>query len=113
MSKSARNRHRRRRATTDASAEDLRGLLREAEHALSDAGVQTTDKVAEIRERLRNAFALGEDAFRHLATSARRQAAQADEMVRNNPYAGIGIAAGVGLLAGYLISRSRSTDTNS
>ncbi len=93
------------RSQADATAEDLRDLLREAELALSDAGVQATDKITDLRERLRDALAEGKDAVKHLTASARRQAAQADEMIRENPYAAIGVAAGVGLIVGYLISR--------
>lgn len=93
------------RSQADATAEDLRDLLREAELALSDAGVQATDKVTELRERLRDALANGKDTMKHLAASARRQAEHADEVIRENPYVAIGVAAGVGLVAGYLISR--------
>jgi ElaB/YqjD/DUF883 family membrane-anchored ribosome-binding protein len=97
------------RSQADATAEDLRELLREAELALSDAGVQATDKVAELRERLRDALEQGKDTVKNLAASARRQAAHADELIHENPYAAIGIAAGVGLIAGYLISRCNCT----
>lgn len=101
MSKSAPNP----RSQAEATADDLRELLHEAELALSDAGVQATDKVTALRERLRTALADGKDTVKHLAASARRQAAKADEMIHENPYAAIGIAAGLGLAVGYLISR--------
>lgn len=94
------------RSQADASADDLRELLREAELALSDAGVQATDKVVELRERLRAAFAEGKNTVKHLTATARRQAAQADEMVRDNPYAAIGVATGLGLLVGCLLTRA-------
>jgi len=88
-----------------AAAGDLRELLREAELALSDAGVQASDKVVELRERLRSAYAESRDTVKHLTAAARRQAARADEMIHDNPYAAIGVATGVGLLIGCLITR--------
>lgn len=94
------------RAQAEAPAEDLGALLREAELALSGNGVETTDKVTELRARLRDAIAAGQARMQDVAAAARRQAARADEAIRENPYAAIGIAAGVALVAGYLLSRN-------
>lgn len=77
--------------------------------ALSEAGDQASDKVVALRDRLRDALAEGKDVMKDIASTARRQAAQADEVIRANPYAAIGVATGLGLLAGYLISRSCCT----
>ena len=94
------------RDQAESTVEELKALLREAELALSSAGEQATDEVHALRDRVRNALAGGRETVKNLAASARRQAVQADEMIHENPYAAVGIAAGVGLLAGYLISRS-------
>ena len=40
------------------------------------------------------------------ADQARKQAARADDAVRSNPYAAIGIAAATGALVGYLVGRN-------
>ncbi len=92
----------------DSTVDELKALLREAESALSHAGDTASDEVQELRERLRDVLADGQATVKNLAAAARRQAAKADETIRANPYQAIGIAAGVGLLAGYLISRSCS-----
>lgn len=96
------------RDQAESTVEELKSLLREAELALSNAGEQATDEVHALRDRLRSVLAGGRDTVKNLAAGARRQAVRADELVHENPYAAVGIAAGVGLIAGLLISRSCS-----
>ena len=91
--------------SADSTVEELKGLLAEAEHALSHAGDAATDEVQALREKLRGVLADGQTTLKNVAAAARRQAARADEAIRENPYQAIGIAAAAGLLAGYLISR--------
>jgi ElaB/YqjD/DUF883 family membrane-anchored ribosome-binding protein len=45
---------------------------------------------------------------KHAAKAVRAQAAKVDKKIRAKPYHSMGIAAGAGLIAGYLISRRRS-----
>jgi ElaB/YqjD/DUF883 family membrane-anchored ribosome-binding protein len=90
-----------------STIEDLRALIREAEEALSTAGDDASDDIEELRERLRDVLAEGQSRIRNLTESIRRRAGAADEAIRANPYQSIGIATGVGLLAGLLISRGR------
>ena len=92
----------------DSTVDDLKALLREAEVALSQAGDTASDEVQALRERLRDVLEDGQETVKNLTAAARRQAARADEAIRANPYQAIGIAAAVGLLAGYLITRSSS-----
>lgn len=94
--------------SADSTVEELKGLLAEAESALSQAGDSASDEVQALREKLRGVLADGQTTLKNVTAAARRQAARADEVIRENPYQAIGIAAGVGLLAGYLISRSCS-----
>jgi ElaB/YqjD/DUF883 family membrane-anchored ribosome-binding protein len=89
--------------TADTTIEELKALIREAEEALSTAG--SSDDVEELRERLREAIASGQSMIGNLTDSLRTQAKKADGAIRANPYQTIGIAAGVGLIAGYLLSR--------
>ncbi|HSF21073.1 MAG TPA: hypothetical protein VLA81_03460 [Burkholderiales bacterium] len=73
----------------------------------------TTEKLtAELRAVVREAEALmksvtagsGEH-LREAGESAREAASEIDEQVRRNPWAAVGIAAGVGLLIGLLLTR--------
>ena len=88
------------------TAEELRALLHEAEAALSSTAGEAGEKFDELRERLRDALDTGKYSFERLRTEATRRAKQADQLVRENPYYAIGVAAGVGALIGILVSRS-------
>ncbi|HSB49641.1 MAG TPA: hypothetical protein VLD15_09005 [Burkholderiales bacterium] len=68
--------------------------------------------LAELRAMVRDAEALMRAAaaesgehLRDVGDSAREAASEIDEQVRSNPWAAVGIAAGVGLLLGLLLSR--------
>ncbi|MFT3781942.1 MAG: hypothetical protein QM790_07990 [Nibricoccus sp.] len=90
------------------TVEELKALLREAEAALANVGSQTGEQVSNLREKLRQAYDESKNKLGEAADYARRQAARADEMVRANPYATVGIATAAGLLVGFLIARSCS-----
>lgn len=92
-------------ATTDSTLEELKGLLAEAEKALSSANGEASEEFAALRGRLRDALDEGKASARRALDYAKDQAAHADEAIHTHPYAAIGIAAGVGLLAGALITR--------
>ena len=88
------------------TAENLQALLHEAEQALSDTA---GDKFDDLRERLRVAVDSSKDTFARIRGQAVRRAKQADQLVRDNPYYSIGIAAGIGAIIGILVSRSNSS----
>ncbi len=88
--------------TLEATQQNLKDLLREAEQALAgEAG----DKVEELRDRLRAAINEGRYSLATLRAETARRAKQADTLIRDNPYYAIGIAAGVGALIGILVGR--------
>jgi ElaB/YqjD/DUF883 family membrane-anchored ribosome-binding protein len=92
-------------ATT--TIDDLKALIREAEAALG-SGANAGDDIEELRERLRDAIADGQNLISNLRDNLARQARRADGAIRANPYQTAGIAAGVGLLVGLLLSRRGS-----
>jgi ElaB/YqjD/DUF883 family membrane-anchored ribosome-binding protein len=89
--------------------EDLRAVVREAEALLRATSAETGEKLQEARARAEESLRIArarlaqfeEDAMRH----ARDVANATDGYVRDNPWQSIGVAAGVGLLIGLLISR--------
>lgn len=97
------------RVSVDQLIDDLTTVIRDAENLLRATAAQTGDKVEEIRARaeesVRQAKArlegIEEEALKH----ARVLAGEADEFVRGNPWQAIGIAAGIGLVLGVLMSR--------
>jgi ElaB/YqjD/DUF883 family membrane-anchored ribosome-binding protein len=74
-------------ATTEKLMAELRAVVRDAEALMQAAA-------AESGEHLRD-----------VGDSAREAATEIDEQVRKNPWAAVGIAAGVGLLIGLLLGR--------
>jgi ElaB/YqjD/DUF883 family membrane-anchored ribosome-binding protein len=94
------------KAESHHTAEDLKALLHEAEQALSATAGEAGDKFDELRDRLRAALDSGRYSFDRLRHEATLRAKQADQLVRDNPYYAIGIAAGVGAIVGILASRS-------
>lgn len=93
------------RHQAEITAEDVKQLLREAEHALSQGAGEAGDKFNELRGRLRAAVSTGRFSIEHLREEAVRRAKQADELVHEHPYAAIGIAAGAGALIGAIVAR--------
>ena len=95
--------------STDKLMSDLRTVVADAEALLRATAGQAGDKMAEVRARaeesLRTARASLENAGADLAARARAGADVADEYVHENPWASVGIAAGVGFLIGYMIGR--------
>jgi ElaB/YqjD/DUF883 family membrane-anchored ribosome-binding protein len=94
-----------------STSEDLKALLHEAEQALSDTAGNAGEKFDELRERLRDAIDNGKFSIERMRGEAIRRAKQADKVVRENPYAAIGIAAGIGAIIGIIVSRSCSNNS--
>jgi ElaB/YqjD/DUF883 family membrane-anchored ribosome-binding protein len=95
--------------TTNQLIDDLTAVIRDAESLLRATAAQTGEKVQEIRARAEESV---RQAKARLATiedqaleRARLLAGDADEYVRGNPWQAVGIAAGVGLMLGLLVSR--------
>ena len=89
--------------------DDLTAVIRDAESLLRATAAQTGDRVEEIRARaedsVRQAKARLANVEEQALERAREFAGDADQYVRGNPWQAVGIAAGVGLLLGILMSR--------
>lgn len=89
----------------DTSANDeLKSLLADAEKALSAAGDNASEEITNLRDRLRDAVSSGSTITKRAVELAKEKAQVADEFVHEKPYVALGIAAGVGLIAGVLVS---------
>ncbi|HYF18447.1 MAG TPA: DUF883 family protein [Ramlibacter sp.] len=88
---------------------DLKVVIADAEELLKLTAGQAGDKAADLRQRIADRLATSRSELARLqaqATSQAREAGKAaDQYVRENPWAAIGVAAGVGLVLGLLISR--------
>ena len=73
--------------TTEKLTAELRAVVREAEALMRAAAVESGEQLRQAGEITREAVG------------------EIDEHVRKNPWAAVGIAAGVGLLIGLLLAR--------
>lgn len=74
-------------ATTEKLTAELRAVVREAEALMKSVAAGSGEHLREAGE------------------SAREAASEIDEQVRRNPWAAVGVAAGVGLIIGLLLAR--------
>lgn len=89
--------------------DNLAAVIRDAESLLRATASQTGERVEEIRARAEESVrqakqrlaSIEEEALEH----ARELAGEADQYVRGNPWQAVGIAAGIGLVLGLLMSR--------
>ena len=93
-------------APTDSTIDEIKALLAEAENVIAASGSAASEEISSLKERLRSALDRSRDTAQRAVQRAKDGAAQADEAIQTHPYVAIGIAAGVGLLVGALISRS-------
>ena len=89
--------------------EDLRVLVHDSETLLKATAGDVTEKAKEARARLRAALERAKSACdelqRQTVAAAKAAAKRADAVVREHPYESIGVAFGVGLLMGLLVTR--------
>ncbi len=87
------------------------GTLAEDAHALLTATADVAgEKVAAARHRLKAALESGKAVAAAVRDRTLASAKRADEAVRENPYASIGVALGVGVLLGVMLARRGSSD---
>jgi len=95
--------------TTDKVREDLQLVLSDVEELLKATAGHTGERVSAARERveasLRSARDKLEDAGSAAAARARRAAQDTDRYVHVHPWTSMSVAAGVGLLLGYILGR--------
>ncbi|MDD5384809.1 MAG: DUF883 family protein [Gallionella sp.] len=91
--------------------QDLRVVVADAEELLRATAGQAGEKVSAARERIQENLAAAKQrlaAAQDAVAAKTKQAAKVtDEYVHENPWKAVGIAAGVGLVIGMLISRGR------
>jgi ElaB/YqjD/DUF883 family membrane-anchored ribosome-binding protein len=88
--------------------DDLRALILEAEKALNHSSDDNSnDKLVDIKERLQAAVDQGKSAFERWREIAKTQAGRADDIVRSRPYQTAGVALGIGLILGLILSPRR------
>jgi ElaB/YqjD/DUF883 family membrane-anchored ribosome-binding protein len=91
--------------------QDLQLVVADAEELLRATADQAGEKVNAARERIQDSLVAAKARMavtQEAMLEKTRQAARAtDDYVHENPWRAVGIAAGVGLVVGMLISRGR------
>jgi ElaB/YqjD/DUF883 family membrane-anchored ribosome-binding protein len=82
----------------DRFMDELRSVMADAEELLRVTADQTGPKVQEVRAR-------AEESLRNAREHLQGAGKQLDAQVREHPWAAVGVAAGVGLIVGILLSR--------
>jgi ElaB/YqjD/DUF883 family membrane-anchored ribosome-binding protein len=96
--------------STERLLQDLKAVVRDGEDLLR-AGVQdASERGHAARERLSAALDTARETQRKLQERATAGVKATDRIIRDNPYQSIGIAFGVGLLVGVLVSRGNDQE---
>ncbi|HFZ8996849.1 TPA: YqjD family protein [Citrobacter freundii] len=95
--------------TTDHLRAELKSLTDTLEEVLSSSGNKSKEELSKIRDKAERTLKesrnrLGETGD-VIAKQTREAAARADDYVRENPWAGVGIGAAVGIVLGMLLTR--------
>lgn len=97
------------RVTTDKLMGDLRVVVADADALLKATAGQAGEKISAARVRVEESLGVARarmaQAGADVAARARASAQVTDEYVHENPWASVGVAAGVGFFIGYLIGR--------
>jgi len=98
-----------RKTPSEKLMSDLQSVVEDAEALLQATAAQTGERVDGVRARARESLKQARSRLVEVEGEAleqvREAAESADEYVRENPWQVVGVAAGVGLLLGLLISR--------
>jgi ElaB/YqjD/DUF883 family membrane-anchored ribosome-binding protein len=101
----------REQVTVDKLMEDLQAVVSDAEALLKATAHQAGEKVQEARAKAEESLAAARERLSEMKDGATQKARElvedGDEYVRNNPWQAVGIAAGLGLLVGLLVSMRR------
>ena len=91
--------------------QDLRVVMRDAEDLLKTGGHQLGDGAAQWRERTQDRLTQVRQQLGELQQQATDRVVTAgrttNEFVHRNPWTAVGVASGIGLLAGYLMNNRR------
>ena len=91
--------------STEKLVTDLKRVVRDSEVFLQDSAGAVGEKAQALRERLAQTLESAKVACRRLEEKAIESAKATDKVIREHPYQSIGVAFGVGLLIGVLVTR--------
>ena len=90
---------------TDRLVSDLKTVTKDAEELLKTVSGEEGNGSHEIRMRLSSAIESAKATYRRLEEKAVAGAKATDKVIREHPYESLGVAFGLGLLVGVLVTR--------
>ena len=94
---------------TDKIVQDLKVVVADAEELLRATASQAGERAAVARERIERSLERAKvklaEAESVITEQTREMAHATDQYVHENPWRAVGVAAGIGLIIGLLISR--------
>ena len=91
--------------STEKLVSDLKTVARDTEELLKASAGEVSDKAREARARLAAAVERAKESCERLQEKAVAGAKATDKAIREHPYQSIGVAFGIGLLIGVLVTR--------
>ena len=92
-------------ASTERLLHDLKAVVRDGEDLLAAGARELGAQSLAARKRLKEALRVARQTQRRLQAKAISGARATDRVVRQHPYQTVGLAFGIGLLAGILLNR--------
>lgn len=86
-------------------SQNLKNMARDAEDFVKETSSGLGDRARDARARLAASLASARESLGHLNEKAIAGAKATDKVIRDHPYQSIGIAFGVGILIGVLVTR--------
>ena len=93
--------------TKDRLVKDLKNLVSDSEDLMRELVGELSERGKQARVRLAATLASAKETCSGLKDKAQAGAEAVDESVREHPYTSIGVAFGIGLVIGVLVSRRR------
>ena len=90
---------------TDRLVSDLKTVTKDAEELLKTVSGEEGNGSNDIRMRLSSAIDSAKATYRRLEEKAVAGARATDKVIREHPYESLGVAFGLGLLVGVLVTR--------
>ena len=90
---------------TDRLVSDLKTVTKDAEELLKTVSGEEGNGSHDLRMRLSTAIDSARETYRRLEEKAVAGAKATDKVIREHPYESLGVAFGLGLLVGVLVTR--------
>ena len=90
---------------SDKLMQDLRAVMVDAEELLKATAGQTGERIEKVRARAEQSVRVARQRLQAAGDDVRDAARELNGRVHDNPWTAVGIAAGVGVIAGLILAR--------